>query len=174
MMILFRRRCTSSACATSIPSTEACAGPPLQSQCAVTCMADSDCGALGPTGVCTAGLCRRPLVVTTTNGHVLTCAERSADIKAKLDPVVASADRSCMTDADCIPATLWNACFSDGCNWVSVSRVGAVSIAAELDTLRTHECDAAFKAGCAEARGFSCPTGSPIACVSGACQGGNP
>jgi hypothetical protein len=137
-------------------------------------MTDSDCSALGPTGVCTAGLCRRPLLVTTTDGRVLTCADRTAEMKAKLEPVVASADRSCMTDADCVQATLWNSCYGTGCNWVAVSSSGAASIAAELATLQSEDCDAAFRAGCAAARGFSCPTGSPIACISGVCQGGDP
>jgi Collagen triple helix repeat (20 copies) len=160
----------SSTCATSIPWTSACTAAPLQSVCAIECMTDGDCSALGPTGVCTAGWCRRPLLVTTTGGHVVTCADRAAEMKAKLDPVVASADRSCMTNADCVQAPLGNGCYGDGCSWVPVSHAGAASVAAELATLQTQECDSAFKAGCVGVGRTNCPLQGNAGCVAGSCQ----
>jgi hypothetical protein len=157
-------------CPTTTPWTSACTAPPLLAECVIECSTDGDCGALGPTAVCTRGWCRRPLLVTVTGGAVLTCADREAAMKARLDPVVASADRSCMTDADCIRASLVNSCYGSGCTGVSVSAAGAATIAAELTALQNQDCDAAFRAGCVGEGNTRCPEQGFPACVAGSCQ----
>jgi hypothetical protein len=157
-------------CPDTVPWTSACTGLPLQSECAIECLADSDCRELGPTGVCTAGWCRRPLLVSIVNGSVVTCADRTADMKAQLDPIVASADRVCMTDADCVQAPLWNACYGDGCGGAAVNASGASAIAAELTTLQNQGCDAAFRAGCVGVGTSRCPEEGGPACVANECK----
>ena len=160
----------SSTCATTIPWTSACKAAPLESVCAILCTTDGDCSALGPTGVCTAGWCRRPLLVTVADGRVVTCADRAAEMKAQLDPIVAGADRACMTDTDCVRAYLGNSCFGDGCSGVAVSMTGSASITAELETLQNQDCDAAFKAGCVGVGTTNCPSEGIPACVANQCQ----
>ena len=93
-----------------------------------------------------------------------------AEMKAQLDPIVASADRACMTDADCVTAYLGNACFGDGCSGVAVSVAGAATIAAELTTLQNQGCDAAFRAGCLGSGLVNCPADNNPACVANVCQ----
>jgi hypothetical protein len=160
----------SSTCPDTIPWTSACIGSPLQSMCAIECMIDSDCLALGPTGVCSAGWCRRPLLVTVADGAVVTCTDRAAEMKAKLDPVVASADRACMNNADCVLAPLGNACYGDGCSSVAVTTEGAATIEAELKILQDQHCDAAFRAGCVGPGHVNCPGEGPPVCVNNQCQ----
>ena len=156
-------------CTGGIPWTSACEADSFESVCAINCSTDGDCAALGSTAVCTAGWCRRPLLVSTADGHVLSCADRAASMKARLDPVVANADRSCVTDADCVLAFLGNSCYGDGCDNAAVSATGAAAIKAELTTLN-QECDAAFRAGCVGAGTVNCPSEAPATCVAGACQ----
>jgi hypothetical protein len=157
-------------CPNTVPWTSACTGLPLQSECAIECTTDADCSTLGSTGVCTAGWCRRPLLVTVVDGGVLTCADRMAEMQAKLDPVVASADRSCKTNADCIQARLWNSCYGDGCGGVAVTAAGAAAIAYELNVLQAQECDSAFRSGCVGVGATRCPEEGGPACVAGQCQ----
>ena len=159
---------TGATCPMAIPSTSACVITP-GTDCVIRCSTDSDCSTLGATAVCTVGWCRRPLLVTTTDRHVLTCADRAASMKARLDPVVASADRSCMTDHDCVLAPLSNSCYGNGCEGAPVSASGAAVIAAELKTL-SQECDAAFRAGCVGAGTVNCPLEVLPSCVAGSCQ----
>jgi hypothetical protein len=160
-------------CPSSIPLTSACVEP-VGSDCVIECSTDGDCRSLGPTAVCTVGWCRRPLLVTTEDGGVVTCADRMAEMKAQLDPIVARADRACMTDADCVRAYLGNTCFGDGCSGVAVSAAGAATIAAELATLQEQDCDAAFRAGCVGVGITSCPAEFNPACVANQCQLGEP
>jgi hypothetical protein len=95
-------------------------------------------------------------------------------MKAKLDPVVASADRACMTDSDCVLAPLGNACYGDGCSGVAVSVAGAATIAAELTTLQNQGCDAAFRAGCVGPGHVNCPEEGASTCVANQCQNTGP
>ena len=155
-------------CPASLPSTSACVEP--TAICVVECSTDGDCRSLGPTGVCTAGWCRRPLLVTTDDGGVVTCADRAAEIKARLDPIVASADRSCKTDTDCVQAPLGGSCYGDGCSLAIVSAAGAAAIAAELAVLEGEYCDAAFRAGCVGPGIENCPAEANPACVANQCQ----
>jgi hypothetical protein len=161
-------------CPTALPSTSACVDP--TAICVVECMTDGDCRSigLGPTAVCTVGWCRRPQLVTIEDGGVITCADRMAEMKAQLDPIVASADRACMTDADCVLAPLGNACYGDGCGGVPVSMAGAATIAAELATLQNQSCDAAFRAGCVGAGRTNCPNEGYATCVANQCQNNGP
>lgn len=148
-------------------------GVSASTDCEIECMTDGDCSALGPTGVCTAGSCRRPLLVTVVDGNVLTCADRIAQMRAKLDPVVASADRSCMTNTDCVLAPLGNGCYGDGCSGAAVNVDGAAAIAKELTTLN-QGCDAAFRAGCVGVGHTNCPYEGTSTCVAGQCQNTGP
>lgn len=156
-------------CPDSIPLTSACVEPPVTAVCVIACSTDGDCGALGPAAVCTVGWCRRPLLVSSVGGSATTCADRAAEMKAMLDPVVARADRSCETSADCVRAPLGNSCFGDGCSGVDVSNAGAATIAAELTTLQSQDCDAAFAAGCVGPGTTNCPEEGVPACVAGQC-----
>jgi hypothetical protein len=155
-------------CPTSLPSTSACVDP--VTVCVVECSTDGDCGALGPTAVCSAGSCRRPLLVSSVGRSVLSCEDRNAATKARLDPVVASADRACTTDTDCVRAPLGNSCYGDGCSGAVVSKVGAAAIAAELEALQNADCEAAFKAGCVGAGRTRCPSIVFARCVAGQCK----
>jgi hypothetical protein len=159
---------TGASCSAGFPSSATCLEAP-GSECVTRCFSDSDCGVLGPTAVCTVGWCRRPLLVSVSDGHVLTCADRAAAMKARLDPVVAKADRSCLTDANCVLAPLGNSCYGSGCDAVPVSAVGADAIAAELATLN-QDCDAVFRAGCVGAGRQNCGLLVAPTCVAGTCQ----
>jgi hypothetical protein len=105
-----------------------------------------------------------------SNGAIVSCADRAAAMKAAIDPFVATADRSCKTDADCAQAYIGNACFGDGCSGVSVSEASAMALTAQLLKLQDQNCDAAFKAGCVGRSVSRCPPqGFPV-CVAGLCQ----
>jgi len=93
-----------------------------------------------------------------------------AEMKAKLDPVVASADRSCMTNADCVQRYLGNTCYGDGCSGVAVNAHGAAAITYELNVLQAQECDSAFRAGCVGPGRVNCPLGREPVCVANQCQ----
>jgi hypothetical protein len=160
-------------CPTYLPSTSACLVP-TTAICVIECSTDGDCRSLGPTAVCTAGWCRRPLLVTVVDGGVLTCADRAANMEALLDPAIASADRSCMTDADCVLAPTGNECFGGGCGGVPVSMAGAAKIKAELGTLQNQDCDAVLRAGCVGPGLIRCPDGGYATCVAGQCQNNGP
>jgi hypothetical protein len=158
-------------CPATVPLTSACREP-LNLGCVIPCVGDGDCTALGlgATAVCTAGWCRRPLLVTMSNGAVVSCADRAAAMKATIDPLVADADRSCTTDADCARAYLGNACFGDGCSGVYVSQASAMALSAQQMKLQDQNCDASFKAGCVGPGLTHCPLrGFPV-CVAGLCQ----
>ena len=159
-------------CPRYLPSTSACLIP--TAICVIECSTDSDCLSLGPTAVCTAGWCRRPSLVTIVDGGVLTCADRASEMKAQLDPIVASADRACITDADCVLAPLVNACYGDGCGGAPVSTAGAATIAAELATIQNQDCDAAFRAGCVGSGVVRCPDYGAATCGAGQCQNNGP
>jgi hypothetical protein len=156
-------------CPSGIPLTSACVLP-VGSDCVIECTLDSDCRSLGPTAVCTVGWCRRPLLVTVVDGTALTCADRAGQMKAQLDPVVASADRACMTEADCVRVYLGNTCYGDGCSGVAVSMAGAATIAAELAALQDKDCDASFRAGCVGPGITSCPAQFNPICLGNQCQ----
>lgn len=161
-------------CATSIPVTSLCElASQLGSACVIECTTDSDCGTLGSTAVCSAGWCRRPQIVTVSDGSVVTCDDRAAALRARLDPIVGSAllsaDKSCNVDQDCTTVSLSNACYGSGCDGAYVSQRGAATVSAELATLQSQECDTVFKAGCVGGGIFNCPASPNPVCVNGEC-----
>ena len=141
----------------------------MDSACVIECTIDGDCSVLGSTAVCSAGWCRRPSIVTKSDGAVVTCDDRAAATKAVLDPIVASADRSCNVDRDCTLVSLSNDCYGTPCQKVYVSQSGGAAISAELTTLENQQCDTAFKAGCVGAGEVNCPNEPDPACVNGEC-----
>jgi hypothetical protein len=143
--------------------------------CLITCSTDTECKTLGPTALCTGGLCRRPSLVTIVDGSVLTCAERteqiSADFQATLGPVINNADRSCTVDADCTSVGIGASCYLGGCGGVDVSLVGAATISTALKALAEQDCGAFVEAGCAFAGGIiNCPAEGYPTCIAGQCQ----
>ncbi len=164
-------------CPLLIPTMYNCAGTELSHlDCVIQCSADADCKALGATALCTGGLCRRPTLITATDGGgILTCGERmaliSAEVQAKLTPVVDGADRSCKVDGDCVVAGIGNACYESGCAYVDVSMAGAATIKAASKAFEDEDCAAFTKAGCVLPVGiFSCPVEGFPTCIAGQCQ----
>ncbi|HEX4475352.1 MAG TPA: hypothetical protein VH142_09765, partial [Polyangiaceae bacterium] len=163
-------------CATSVPVTSLCElTSSIQSPCVIECTTDGDCSGLGSTAVCSAGWCRRPSIVTTSDGAVVTCDDRAAALRAMLDPIVGSAllsaDTSCKVDQDCTTVSLSNACYGDGCDGAYVSQRGATTVSAELAKLQAQQCDTVFKAGCVGPGPINCPAFPNAGCVNGTCQG---
>jgi hypothetical protein len=106
------------------------------------------------------------------DGAALTCGDLLAAIKAKVDPVVTGADRTCKSDADCTAVGIGNLCYGDPCSPVFLSRAGAAVINAELTDIEVHDCDAVEKAGCASGGTgpYNCPLEGVPTCVAGRCQ----
>jgi hypothetical protein len=143
--------------------------------CLIRCTADADCKTVGPTALCTGGLCRRPTLITIVDGGVLTCAERTAqissEVRATLTPVIANADRSCTVDADCTRVGTGTSCYLGGCGGVDVSMSGAAAIASTLKAIEKQYCGAFWEAGCAFSGGIiHCPAEGFPTCVAGQCQ----
>ncbi len=170
--------CTAGAtCPLLSPFMYNCAGTDQSHlDCVIQCSADADCKALGATALCTGGLCRRPTLVTSTDGGgTLTCAERtaqiSAEVQATLGPVFDGADRSCKVDGDCVAVGIGNACYESGCGYVDVSMVGAATITAASKAFEDKDCPTFTKAGCVLPIGiYNCPVEGFPACVAGRCQ----
>jgi hypothetical protein len=109
--------------------------------------------------------------VSVVDGAVVTCDDRRAALSAMVEPVIAAADRSCLSDSDCDNVGDGTGCSGNGCPLNYVSKKAANEIRALLKRLGDQYCPDAYRAGCDGEGEHGCPLIVFPACVNGMCQG---
>jgi hypothetical protein len=148
-------------CADIETANAACMGFATKNACVLPCgtsepSGTQPCAALGANASCGwDGICRN-------NSGVLTCYERMAEATKEAYAIVAQADTTCVTDADCVSSTDVLLC-APGCASWAISKTGAAQIAPAIGAADPPVCK--FAAECA----IPCPRGGAPACVAGKC-----
>jgi hypothetical protein len=139
--------------------------------CLRGCANDDACRLLGEQARCLGGSCKIPQPADDVDGSTPTCEERFAPINTQVDAAVASADRSCRVDGDCVNASASNSCYGTDCPLLYLSKKGSDHLEALLASLEARSCDAIFRAGCGVRRGqHGCPLILSPACLNGTCR----
>jgi hypothetical protein len=117
---------------------------------------------------CLQGVCIDVFTTTTDPAQGKSCAERTAQMSADIQPSVDAADKQCKIDADCDVVMLVNACM-ESCTYVPASTQGAAAIRAELGALETQDCSWFTQAGCTVQR-LPCVAPPTPKCNAGVCS----
>ena len=116
---------------------------------------------------CLKGVCTDVFTTTTSDAGAGTCADRTAQLNAALQPVVDGADKKCSVDADCKTVMLVNQCM-ESCTYAPASATGATAIQNELDAIDSNSCGAFAAAGCTVTR-LPCVAPPTPKCSAGTC-----